>query len=70
MGLTTIKTFDSSIEANLAKTKLENAGIQCVLFDENMGSLDPYSIAVGGIRLNVLAEDIEKALAVLAFNEK
>lgn len=65
--LVTVTTYGSSIEAHMAKNKLESEGILAFLFDENISSLYPlYNVAVGGIKLKTLASDAEKALHVLA----
>lgn len=62
----TLKVFYSSIEAHLWKTKLENEGIMCFLFDENVVSTQPlYAQAVGGIKLMIRAEDAEQAKMIL-----
>ena len=54
MGLVTLKTFDTSFEAHLLKTKLENQGIQVFIFDENLISLNPlYNVTIGGIKLKI-----------------
>lgn len=64
--LVTVTTYGTSIEAHMAKNKLESEGILVFLFDENMVSLNPlYSLSVGGIKLKTLASDAQKALTVL-----
>ena len=67
----TLKTFDNSIDAHLLKTKLESEGISCVLFDENIVSLDPlYNMAVGGIKLRIAENDQEKAILEAVFDDE
>lgn len=67
MNLLTLKTFDNTFEANMLKSKLESEDIQCVLFDENLVSLNPlYNITIGGIKLNINSADLGKAQSVLA----
>lgn len=52
--------------ANLARTRLEAAGIPCFLSNENLVSLMPlYSPITGGVRLHVRLSDVEAALAIL-----
>ena len=64
--LITVTTYGSSVEAHMAKNKLESEGIMVFLFAENLSSLYPlYNVAVGGIKLKTLASDAEKAFAVL-----
>lgn len=66
MELITIKTFDNPMEAHIVKSRLENEGIHCFLFDENMVSLNPlYNVTVGGIKLKINDKDTEKAKQVL-----
>jgi hypothetical protein len=66
LELLTVKVFDNAIEAHLWKTKLENEGILCFLFDENVVSTHPfYANAVGGIKLMIRATDAEQAKMVL-----
>ncbi|MFC6998671.1 putative signal transducing protein [Rufibacter roseus] len=64
--LVTIARFSNSIDAHLAKNKLESEGVLSFLFDENVVSINPlYNITVGGIKLKTLASDAEKAQAIL-----
>jgi len=67
MALTTIKTCYSQIDAHILKNMLEGEGIECILFDYNIVSINPlYSNAVGGIKLKIQEEDKEKAMVILA----
>lgn len=66
MSLITIKTYDNSIQAHLMKSKLENEGIICYIFDENMVSYNPiYNIALGGIKLKINEQDLNKASDII-----
>lgn len=66
MALVTIHSFLKPTNAHLVKSKLESEGIQCVLQDDNTVSINPlYSIALGGIRLQVLEEDAPRALKIV-----
>ena len=52
--------------ANLARTRLEAAGIPCFLSNENLVALMPlYSPITGGVRLHVRQCDAAAALEVL-----
>lgn len=66
MNLQTIQTFHNSTEANLWKSRLENEGFLCFLYDEHLTSLYPGSNALlaGGIKLKVRVEDIDKVKEV------
>jgi hypothetical protein len=58
--------FDSAIDANIAKTKLDAYGIPCFLTEENMAGLYPgQSFNAFKIRLHLFATDRERASSVL-----
>src|ERR1700730_6792793 len=62
--LVTLQRFRDVPEALLAKGKLESAGIACALADGNLVRMDwLLSNAIGGIRLQVHAEDFDTARA-------
>jgi Putative prokaryotic signal transducing protein len=64
--LVTIRQFRDLPEALLAKGCLESAGIECFLRDDNLVRLDWFiSNFVGGIKLCVRQEDVEKAETIL-----
>jgi hypothetical protein len=64
--LVTIRQFRDLPEALLAKGSLESAGIECFLADENLVRLDWFiSNFIGGIKLNVRAEDEANARKLL-----
>ena len=66
MPLTTIKTFETPIEAHLLKVKFESEDVPCFLFDEEIVQLNPlYNVATGGVKLKVREEDIERAREIL-----
>lgn len=66
MELITIKTFDNTISAHILMSRLENEGIKCFLFDENIVSIHPLlNVTVGGIKLKVNGSDVDKAKTVL-----
>jgi len=66
MKLLTVRTFDNPIDAHLVKAKLESESILCYLFDENIIRLNPlYNLTVGGIKLKVNEQDVEKASVVI-----
>ncbi|MDG1331141.1 MAG: DUF2007 domain-containing protein [Crocinitomicaceae bacterium] len=67
MQLVTLRTFDTAIAAHILKNTLEGEGIVCHIFDENIMTLNPLmNVAVGGIRLQVNIEDLEKAKVIVA----
>lgn len=65
-GPTTIATFLSLLEAQVARGLLEAAGIECVLLDEYASGIHWAHGDLGGIRLQVRQSEAEAARAVLA----
>jgi hypothetical protein len=64
--LVTVRQFRDLPEALLAKGSLESAGIECFLADENLVRLDWFiSNFIGGIKLNVRAQDAGNAQKLL-----
>jgi hypothetical protein len=65
--LTTIRRYRDLSEALVARAVVESSGIFCFLKDENLVRLDwQVSNFIGGIRLQVAAEDAEAAEAILS----
>lgn len=61
-----LKHFDTAIEANLAKTKLDAYGIPCFLTDEVFNGLYPIRNEIfPGVRLNIFEKDHSEALRIL-----
>ncbi len=67
LKLVVIATFADSWEANLARGKLESAGIPATLADENVVATGGgfYANITGGVKLRVPARDVDRALAAL-----
>ncbi|KAA5546532.1 putative signal transducing protein [Adhaeribacter rhizoryzae] len=64
--LVTVATFPEAIEAHIYRNRLEAEGIPSVIADENIISNQPWhSIAYGGVKLRVRAQDQEKASALI-----
>jgi hypothetical protein len=62
-----IATFQSPVEANLAKNRLEAAGIPAFLEGEEAAAMAwPFANAAGGVKLHVAARDAPQASACLA----
>jgi len=69
--LVTIKTYTYDHETLLVEPQLQAAGIYYILKDHQTATVDPFlSNAIGGIKLRVRKEDIDKALAVINEIEK
>ncbi|WP_126457041.1 putative signal transducing protein [Sulfuriflexus mobilis] len=61
-----VARFDSMPEAHIAMGRLQAEGIEAWLADEHLVQTDwLYSIAVGGIKLQVRPEQTQRALEIL-----
>lgn len=66
MELVKLKTFDNYFSANILLSRLQQAGIDCMLLDENTVTIDPIlSNAIGGIKLAVFEKDEVQARLLL-----
>jgi hypothetical protein len=66
MEMITIRTFNNYITASMLLSRLQHEGLECYLKDEYAVTIDPLlSNAIGGIKLIVRSEDIEKAKELL-----
>lgn len=64
--LVTIKSFLTSAEANMMQSLLDSEGFYSFLKDENSVVTAPYlANAIGGVKLQVREEDVEKAIQIL-----
>jgi membrane protease YdiL (CAAX protease family) len=64
--LVAIATFSHRSEADVPKMLLEQNGIRAFLADDNLIGMDWFlTNAVGGVKLLVAAEDVERARAIL-----
>ena len=64
--MVTIATYDFITAAEIARGRLQAEGIYGELADQHLVQTDwLYSIAVGGIKLQVNAHDAERALSIL-----
>src|SRR5436190_23408040 len=65
--LTTVATFSTPVEAELARNRLEEKGIAAVVVDaEAVGMLWHMGNAFGGVKVQVAESDADRARAVLA----
>lgn len=65
-SLLAIRSYNFIHEALVDKAKLESAGINCFLKNENMQIIQPFfSQSAGGIKLMVLYADSESAIEIL-----
>ena len=57
----TIKTFGSSIEAELFRIELKSFGIESVMFDDQLISINPFlALALGGVKVKIADTDLMK----------
>jgi len=62
----TVASFDNIEQAELLKGQLEHAGIQAFLADAAVVTLNwMYSNAVGGVKVQIHEDDLERAKALL-----
>lgn len=67
MSLVTIFKAFNPADAQLVRSRLDAAGFQAIVADELAAlSMDGYSMAIGGIRVQVPCEEAEEAKAFLA----
>ncbi len=66
----TIKTFNSRMEAELARGYLESNGIKSYISSDDAGQMYPSQQLVGGVLLKVEEEDKEIALNLLKEADK
>lgn len=64
MALACVETLFSPVEAEIVRSRLAAAGIECVLFDAGIASL--IGPGVSGIRVMVAEQDAALARAELA----
>jgi hypothetical protein len=62
-NMVTIAGFEEPLEAEMAKMRLESAGIEVFLSGENARIMEP---GLGPIQLQVSSDDAEDARAILA----
>ncbi len=64
--LVTVACFSQPLEARVALTRLEDAGIPAFLADENLVTMNwTWSNAVGGVKLQAREEDATHAMRLL-----
>jgi hypothetical protein len=63
--LVVVGTFLNQIDADMARGALEAAEIESIVSADDAGGLRPH-LWMGGVRLLVRAEDVEKAEKILA----
>ena len=59
--LVTVRTFSDQFSADVAKTALDVAGIECVIRSDDAGGIQPGMWMGNGVALVVRAEDAARA---------
>jgi DNA-directed RNA polymerase subunit RPC12/RpoP len=64
------RRFDTVIDANIAKSKLDAYGVPCFLTEENMANLYPGASKMmnSNVRLHIFSHDAERARQVMGEN--
>ena len=65
LKLVTIRTFTNEVDAELAKSQLESAGIRAILSADDCGGLRPALTMSNGIKIVVRADDAARAAEIL-----
>ena len=60
------RSFENSMDGNLAKAKLDAFGIPCFLTEENLANLYPIHNPRFSVRLHIFEKDYEQAHEVLS----
>lgn len=63
-SLVTVGTFLTHIDADLARSALEAAGIESMIRSDDCGGVRPH-LWMGGIQLLVRDEDAQRAIEIL-----
>jgi hypothetical protein len=66
-AIVVFRKFDSAIDANIAKSKLDAHGIPCFLTEENMANLYPgaSNLMNFSVRLHLFDHDAERARQII-----
>ena len=69
--LIVVRTFGSQVEAEIAKTALESAGIVVMIKADTVGGMRPHvGWSTGGFQLLVREEDVVEAKTILEGTEQ
>lgn len=64
--LIVLESYNSDVEAYIARGVLESNGVKCIINNEIMSSIYPLTLtSIGGIKLLVRREDFELAKEIL-----
>jgi len=60
-----LRVFDNELEAQMARQRLQDAGVEAFIFKDDVGGLEPYLQRTIGDRLVLKSEDAERAEGIL-----
>lgn len=63
--LVTIATFETPVEAELARLRLEGEGVLCFVHGAHVAGMQLFGLSLGGVLLQVRPADAEQALEIL-----
>jgi hypothetical protein len=64
-GIVVLRVFNTHIEADLAKSALEAAGIETAIAADDAGQMRPHMALTRGVAVMVRAQDVDRALDIL-----
>lgn len=70
MKILPVKEFENSFQANLAKAKLESAGIDCFLTNENAVTLVPNKVGMFSLRIDLMVAEQDFEIASRILNDE
>jgi hypothetical protein len=70
MKILPVKEFENSFQANLAKAKLESAGIDCFLTNENAVTLVPNKVGMFSLRIDLMVAEHDFEIATRILNDE
>jgi len=66
MPLVTLRSYRDPVDAEIARARLEDAGIPAFLFDQHLVAIQwLYSRAIGGVKIKVARSDLDRATRIL-----
>jgi hypothetical protein len=65
LELVVVRTFGDQFAADVAKTALDAAGIECFVRSDDAGGMRPGMWVGNGVQLVVRAEDVKRANEIL-----
>jgi hypothetical protein len=68
--LTTVATFSTRAEADLAQDHLKGEGVDAFVFDDMTAGVMPFLAGPAGIRVQVPTDQLERAREVLGFSDE